>query len=181
MKTNLQLTLLHRVTEYYGQNSRNIVADLPVIFHATNNYHIDGLQPNCSISIANALEILQSCTKPSMMTLLIIQVLVLLFLEREFLLPASTRYRRSNYEPKHIHHPSKQLISCMLNLTSDGHIGSIKLANSELLSTFVPIKLGTLNCSILSLLYTIFKTKVLSPFAPIKRRTLKYVVQYSHY
>ena len=27
--------------------------------------HIDGLVQNCSISIADALEILQSCTKPS--------------------------------------------------------------------------------------------------------------------
>ena len=28
--------------------------------------HIDGLVPDCSNSIANALELLQSCTKPSM-------------------------------------------------------------------------------------------------------------------
>ena len=28
--------------------------------------HVDGLEQNCSISIAIALEILQSCTKPSM-------------------------------------------------------------------------------------------------------------------
>ena len=28
-------------------------------------YHIDGLVQDCSISIANALEILQSCTEPS--------------------------------------------------------------------------------------------------------------------
>ena len=28
--------------------------------------HVDGLVPDCSISIANALEILQSCTKPLM-------------------------------------------------------------------------------------------------------------------
>ena len=30
-----------------------------------NMFHIDGLVQDCSISIANALEILQSCTKPS--------------------------------------------------------------------------------------------------------------------
>ena len=29
-------------------------------------YHIDGLVQDCSNSIANALELLQSCTKPSM-------------------------------------------------------------------------------------------------------------------
>ena len=28
--------------------------------------HIDGLEQDCSISIADALEILQSCTKPLM-------------------------------------------------------------------------------------------------------------------
>ena len=31
----------------------------------THEHYIDGLVRNCSISIANALEILQSCTKPS--------------------------------------------------------------------------------------------------------------------
>ena len=29
-----------------------------------NRDYVDGLVQNCSISIANALEILQSCTKP---------------------------------------------------------------------------------------------------------------------
>ena len=29
------------------------------------NYYIDGLVQDCSISIANALELLKSCTKPS--------------------------------------------------------------------------------------------------------------------
>ena len=28
------------------------------------NYHIDGLVQDCSVSIANALELLKSCTKP---------------------------------------------------------------------------------------------------------------------
>ena len=32
--------------------------------------YIDGLAQDCSISIANALEILQSCTKPSIYVLL---------------------------------------------------------------------------------------------------------------
>ena len=32
-----------------------------------NTNHIDGLVPDCSISIANALEIYQSCTEPSML------------------------------------------------------------------------------------------------------------------
>ena len=31
--------------------------------------HVDGLMQDCSISIANALEILQSCTKPSIVVL----------------------------------------------------------------------------------------------------------------
>ena len=31
----------------------------------TNQYEIDGLAQDCSNSIANALELLQSCTKPS--------------------------------------------------------------------------------------------------------------------
>ena len=35
------------------------------------NTHIDGLEQDCSISIANALEILQSCTKSSILSLLI--------------------------------------------------------------------------------------------------------------
>ena len=30
----------------------------------TTNHHIDGLVQDCSNSIANALELLQSCTKP---------------------------------------------------------------------------------------------------------------------
>ena len=32
----------------------------------TGTYHVDGLVQDCSNSIANALELLQSCTKPSM-------------------------------------------------------------------------------------------------------------------
>ena len=31
---------------------------------ACNKYHFDGLAQDCSNSIANALELLQSCTKP---------------------------------------------------------------------------------------------------------------------
>ena len=38
-------------------------------------YHIDGFVQDCSISIANALEILQSCTKPSICTLSISNVI----------------------------------------------------------------------------------------------------------
>ena len=34
-------------------------------YHVTTNKQTNGLVQNCSISIANALEILQSCTKPS--------------------------------------------------------------------------------------------------------------------
>ena len=33
-------------------------------------YHLDGLVQNCSNSIANALELLQSCTKPSIWSLI---------------------------------------------------------------------------------------------------------------
>ena len=41
--------------------------------HPTGKYvkwqvHVDGLVEDCSISIANALEIMQSCTKPSLYT-----------------------------------------------------------------------------------------------------------------
>ena len=35
---------------------------------------IDGLVQDCNISIANALEILQSCTKPSKCLLCLVQV-----------------------------------------------------------------------------------------------------------
>ena len=34
----------------------------------TREGYVDGLVQDCSISIANALEILQSCTKPSIYT-----------------------------------------------------------------------------------------------------------------
>ena len=44
-------------------------------------YDIDGLLQNCSISIAIALEILQSCTKPSICTRLI----VLCFICRDYM------------------------------------------------------------------------------------------------
>ena len=33
----------------------------------TMKYHFDGLVQDCSNSIANALELLQSCTKPSIL------------------------------------------------------------------------------------------------------------------
>ena len=36
-----------------------------IISYSTNDQKLDGLVKDCSISIANALEILQSCTKPS--------------------------------------------------------------------------------------------------------------------
>ena len=35
-----------------------------IVLFDFNTINIDGLVQNCSISIANALEILQSCTKP---------------------------------------------------------------------------------------------------------------------
>ena len=38
-----------------------------IFFRAQYMSHIDGLVQGCSISIANALEILQSCTKPSVL------------------------------------------------------------------------------------------------------------------
>ena len=39
---------------------------LPVIWNTSLDAHVDGLVQYCMISIANALEILQSCTKSSM-------------------------------------------------------------------------------------------------------------------
>ena len=36
--------------------------------NSSSQGHFDGLVQDCSISIANALEILQSCTKPSIST-----------------------------------------------------------------------------------------------------------------
>ena len=37
--------------------------------------HIDGLVQDCSISIANALELLQSCTKPSIWPIFLMEVI----------------------------------------------------------------------------------------------------------
>ena len=45
--------------------------------------HINGLVQDCSISIANALEILQSCTKPSIYESLRLNELTLLVLRQE--------------------------------------------------------------------------------------------------
>ena len=43
-----------------------IIQESSNIWHKSKyNYNIDGLVQDCRISIANALEILQSCTKPS--------------------------------------------------------------------------------------------------------------------
>ena len=41
--------------------TRNMCSEITL----SNYYHIDGFVQDCSNSIANALELLQSCTKPS--------------------------------------------------------------------------------------------------------------------
>ena len=49
---------------------------IPYKFHTVSSCYvsydyIDGLVEDCNISIANALEILQSCTKPSILSFLV--------------------------------------------------------------------------------------------------------------
>ena len=46
---------LHTTNKYWWQNTKG----------SEQNYHIDGLVQDCGIAIAHAIEILQSCTKPS--------------------------------------------------------------------------------------------------------------------
>ena len=48
-----------------GDRGNCIIASLSVKPHWRTRLNIDGFVQDCSISIANALEILQSCTKPS--------------------------------------------------------------------------------------------------------------------
>ena len=47
------------------QKKRNSIAIGCISFALSHQYDIDGLVQDCSNSIANALELLQSCTKPS--------------------------------------------------------------------------------------------------------------------
>ena len=55
------------VTQWVNTHCRGFLAHDELIHKASTKvrYNIDGLVQDCSISIANALEILQSCTKPS--------------------------------------------------------------------------------------------------------------------
>ena len=55
---------------YIYQWPPGTIEDVLIIFHNdwTYNRNIDGLVQDCRISSANALEILQSCTKPSIWT-----------------------------------------------------------------------------------------------------------------
>ena len=61
------LLTYHNVSEL-GQNSH--LTGLSAVQIWTNN-HIDGLVQDCSNSIANAQELLQSCTKPPIYSLFV--------------------------------------------------------------------------------------------------------------
>ena len=47
------------------QATEEMISMSQEVTDGTFDFHIDGLVQDCSISIANTLEILQSCTKPS--------------------------------------------------------------------------------------------------------------------
>ena len=46
-------------------NGRHVSDDISICFYLNEKFYIDGLAQDCCNSIANALELLQSCTKPS--------------------------------------------------------------------------------------------------------------------
>ena len=50
----------------HDEESRTVRCESKTLFHDTNIWYIDGLVQDCSNSIANAMELLQSCTKSSM-------------------------------------------------------------------------------------------------------------------
>ena len=58
---NIEKTLWHVCQE----GRKNLLYIEPVPWLVVVVFHLDGLVQDCSNSIANALELLQSCTKPS--------------------------------------------------------------------------------------------------------------------
>ena len=65
--TTIPLTLFHEKNKYeFKKKIIRVSSVLPRLHSFTTlQYEIDGFVQDCSISIANALEILQSCTKSS--------------------------------------------------------------------------------------------------------------------
>ena len=68
----IAVLLTSRVTEIKSELATQIRADFEEAFQGPaakvgefRFFYIDGLVQDCSVCIANALEILQSCTKPS--------------------------------------------------------------------------------------------------------------------
>ena len=57
---------IYRSDLIFNQSQRNyFYYQAPLLCDTDPDFYIDGLVEDCIISIANALEILQSCTKPS--------------------------------------------------------------------------------------------------------------------
>ena len=79
-------TLLYVVLEFVDLSHHTIA--IPLHCHYTlhtTSHHIYGLVQDCSISIANVLEILQSCTKPSICNTCLFSVLFILQFVLDFL------------------------------------------------------------------------------------------------
>ena len=64
------LSILHGNQNWHIFVQGNAFKNIEIQGTSTPVGHIDGLVQDCSNSIADALELLQSCTKPSIWTLL---------------------------------------------------------------------------------------------------------------